>query len=127
MSAISPAVDQFVVVITTGAFDASLAFYRDVIGLKVVEEWTDAGHGAVLSAGGPARVELIDLPERARVDTESMFIGLQVGTIEGLYERATAAGHEIIREPAERPWGGRGFVVRDPNGVAINIYTAYDR
>lgn len=127
MSATSPTVDQFVVVITTGAFDASLAFYRDVIGLEVVEEWTDAGHGAVLSAGGPARVELIDLPERARVDTESMFIGLQVGTIEGLYERATAAGHEIIREPADRPWGGRGFVVRDPNGVAINIYTAYDR
>ena len=127
MSATPPAVDQFVVVITTGAFDASLAFYRDVIGLEVVEEWTDAGHGAVLSAGGPARVELIDLPERPRVDTESMFIGLQVGEIDGLYERASAAGHEIIREPADRPWGGRGFVVRDPNGVAINIYTAYDR
>ena len=127
MSATNPGVDQFVVVITTGAFDASLAFYRDVIGLEIVEEWTDAGHGAVLSAGGPARVELIDLPERARVDTDSLFIGLQVGAIEGLYERATAAGHEIIREPADRPWGGRGFVVRDPNGVAINIYTAYDR
>ena len=127
MSVTPPAVDQFVVVITTGAFDASLAFYRDVIGLEVVEEWTDAGHGAVLSAGGPARVELIDLPERARVDTESLFIGLQVGAIESLYERATAAGHEIIREPADRPWGGRGFVVRDPNGVALNIYTAYDR
>ena len=126
-SATSPAVDQFVVVITTGAFDASLVFYRDVIGLEVVEEWTDAGHGAVLSAGGPARVELIDLPERARIDTESLFIGLQVGAIDGLYERAKVAGHEIIREPAERPWGGRGFVVRDPNGVALNIYTAYDR
>ena len=127
MSATRPAVDQFVVVITTGAFDASLAFYRDVIGLEVVEEWTDAGHGAVLSAGGPARVELIDLPERARIDTESLFIGLQVGEIDGLHERAKAAGHEIIREPADRPWGGRGFVVRDPNGVAVNIYTAYDR
>jgi catechol 2,3-dioxygenase-like lactoylglutathione lyase family enzyme len=56
-------VEQLVVVITTAAFDASLAFYRDVIGLEVVEEWTDAGHGATLSAGGPARVELIDLPD----------------------------------------------------------------
>ena len=120
-------VDQFVVVITTASFDASLAFYRDVIGLEVVEEWTDAGHGAVLSAGGPARVELIDLPESARIGTDSMFIGLQVGSIDDLHERAKAAGHEIIREPADRPWGGRGFVVRDPNGVAINIYTAYDR
>ncbi len=114
------------VVITSAVFDASLTFYRDVIGLEVVEEWTDAGHGAILSAGGPARVELIDLPERARpVDTESLFIGLQVPTIDGLYDRAKAAGHEIVREPADRPWGGRGFVVRDPNGVALNIYTAY--
>ena len=121
-----PAVEQLVVVITSAAFDASLAFYRDVIRLEVVEEWTDAGHGAILSAGGPARVELIDLPERAlRVDTESLFIGLQVPAIDGLYDRAKAAGHEIVREPADRPWGGRGFVVRDPNGVAINIYTAY--
>ena len=120
-------VDQFVVVITTVAFDASLAFYRDVIGLEVVEEWTDAGHGAVLSAGGPARVELIDLPDAARVDTDSLFIGLQVAGIDDLYERAMAAGHEIVREPADRPWGGRGFVVREPNGVALNIYTAYDR
>jgi catechol 2,3-dioxygenase-like lactoylglutathione lyase family enzyme len=121
------AVEQLVVVITTPAFDASLAFYRDVIGLEVVEEWTEAGHGAVLSAGGPARVELIDLPERARVETDSLFIGMQVRAIDGLYERAKAAGHEIIREPADRPWGGRGFVVRDPTGVAVNIYTAYDR
>lgn len=114
------------VVITSAAFDASLAFYRDVIGLEVVEEWTDVGHGAILSAGGPARVELIDLPDRARrVDTESLFIGLQVPGIDGCYDRAKAAGHEIVREPADRPWGGRGFVVRDPNGVAINIYTAY--
>ena len=127
LSATNPGVDQFVVVITTAVFDASLAFYRDVIGLEVVEEWTDAGHGAVLSAGGPARVELIDLPERARIDTESLFIGLQVPEIDGLYERAATAGHEMIREPADRPWGGRGFVVRDPNGVAVNIYTAYDR
>jgi catechol 2,3-dioxygenase-like lactoylglutathione lyase family enzyme len=120
------AVEQLVVVITSAAFDASLAFYRDVIGLEVVEEWTDAGHGAILSAGGPARVELIDLPDQARpVDTESLFIGLQVPAIDALYDRAKGAGREIVREPADRPWGGRGFVVRDPNGVAINIYTAY--
>ena len=121
------AIDEFVVVITTAAFDASLAFYRDVIGLEVVEEWTDAGHGAVLSAGGPARVELIDMPERGRVDTDALFIGLKVEAIDAIYDRAVAGGHEIVREPADRPWGGRGFVVRDPNGVAVNIYTAYDR
>jgi catechol 2,3-dioxygenase-like lactoylglutathione lyase family enzyme len=118
-------IDELVVVIRTAAFDESLTFYRDVIGIEVIEEWTDAGHGAVLSAGGPARVELIDLPDSSRVDTESMFIGLRVASIDAMHRRAADAGHEIVREPADRPWGGRGFVVRDPNGIALNIYTAY--
>lgn len=121
-----PHVEQLVFVVTTGAFDASLAFYRDVLGLPVLEEWTDAGHGAVLSAGGPARVELIDMAEaETRPPGDAMFIGLQVTEIEPIHARATRSGHEIVREPAERPWGGRGFVVRDPNGIAVNVYTAY--
>jgi uncharacterized glyoxalase superfamily protein PhnB len=90
----------------------------------MVPEW-DAGGARPTTS--PARVELIDLPDRGRVETESLFIGLKVGAIEPLHERAVAAGHEIVREPADRPWGGRGFVVRDPNGVAVNIYTAYER
>jgi predicted enzyme related to lactoylglutathione lyase len=116
---------QFVFVITTSHFSDVLAFYRDVVGLRVLEEWTDAGHGAVLSAGGPARVEVIDVPDAAAVAADTTFIGLQVDDIEPLHARAVAAGHEIVRDPADRPWGGRGFVVRDPAGVAVNVYTAY--
>ena len=72
-------------------------------------------------------MELIDLPDKARrIDEDSLFIGLQVSAIEAIHERAKAAGVEIVREPADRPWGGRGLVIRDPNGVAINVYTAYD-
>jgi catechol 2,3-dioxygenase-like lactoylglutathione lyase family enzyme len=119
-------VDRFVLVITTARFAASLEFYRDVIGLQVVEEWTDAGHGAVLSAGGVAEVEIIDLPDIETAEPrDDVFLGLQVADIDEIHQRARTAGAEIVREPAERPWGGRGFVVRDPNGVAVNVYTAY--
>jgi catechol 2,3-dioxygenase-like lactoylglutathione lyase family enzyme len=120
-------IDELVVVILTASFDATLAFYRDVIGLALIEEWSDSGHGAVLSAGGVARVEIIDLPERAQpIATESMFIGLKVPSIDPIHERAIEQRCEIVREPEARPWGGRGFVVRDPNGLAVNVYTAYD-
>ncbi len=123
----APGIEQFVFVITSRRWADSLDFYRDVLRLPMVEEWHEHGHGAVLSAGGPARVELIDTPE-AEVPTtsDSIFIGLQVHDIEPVHQRAVASGHEIVREPADRPWGGCGFVVRDPNGVAINVYTAYD-
>ena len=120
-------IEELVVVITSCAFAESLAFYRDVLQLELVEEWTDQGHGATLSAGGPARVELIDLPDAQPIASgDSAFIGLQVRDIDPIHERAVAAGRELVREPADRPWGGRGFVVRDPNGMAINVYTAYE-
>ena len=119
-------VEELVVVITTRRFADSLAFFRDTLLLELVEEWTEQGHGAILSAGGRARIELIDVPDAHPVaDGDPTFIGLQVADIDPIHERARAAGHEVIREPADRPWGGRGFVVRDPNGIAVNVYTAY--
>lgn len=119
-------VEQFVFVITSRSFAASYAFYAEVIGLEPIEEWSEQGHGAVFSAGGPARLEIIDVPDVPQVtSSDATFIGLQVTNIDPIHARAVAGGHEIVREPAERPWGGRGFVVRDPNGVAVNVYTAY--
>ena len=119
-------VDEFVVVIKTALFEASAAFYRDVLRLALVEEWTEHGHGAVFSAGGTARVELIDLAgEELGEPSDRTFVGLKVATVDPIYERAVALGCEIVAELSERPWGGRGFVVRDPNGVAFNVYTAY--
>lgn len=121
-------VEQFVFVISSRQFVPSLAFYADVLGLELIEEWTEQGHGAVLSAGGPARVEIIDMPDAPDLaPSDATFIGLQVADIDPVHERAVAAGHEIVREPADRPWGGRGFVVRDPNGIAVNVYTDYGR
>ena len=58
-------VEQFVFVVQTSRYDASLAFYRVLLGLDLVEEWTDFGHGAVLGAGDVARVELIELESAA--------------------------------------------------------------
>ena len=118
-------VEQFVFVVMTNRFDASVRFYRDGLGLELVEEWTEHGHGAVLSAGGHARVELIDA-DPSDGPTRMTFLGMQVGDIDGTHARLAAIGAELRSEPTAKPWGGRGFVAFDPNGVAVNLYTAYD-
>jgi catechol 2,3-dioxygenase-like lactoylglutathione lyase family enzyme len=120
-------VELFSFVVSTRRFAESLAFYRDVIGLEVLEEWSEFGHGAVLSAGGASRVELIELEigEEA-LPPHAPFLGLQVTEVDEIHERAVAAGAVIASPLNERPWGGRGFAVRDPNGIGVNVYTAYD-
>ena len=118
-------VEQFVFVILTDRFDESVRFYRDGLGLEMVEEWTEHGHGAVFSAGGHARVELIDT-EVTDAASARTFMGIQVDDVDGVHARLVAIGAEVRSEPRDKPWGGRGFVAFDPNGVAVNLYTSYD-
>ena len=119
------AVEQFVFVIMTDRFDESVAFYRDGLGLELLEEWTEHGHGAVLSAGGHARVELIDT-EVSDKPSATTFMGIQVDDVEAVHGRLVSIGASVRGEPIAKQWGGRGFVAFDPNGVAVNLYTAYE-
>jgi uncharacterized glyoxalase superfamily protein PhnB len=56
---------------------------------------------------------------------DSAIAGLPPGTgsvyvvtddVDGLFERARAAGATVVQEPRDEPYG-RGFTVRDPEGV----------
>jgi uncharacterized glyoxalase superfamily protein PhnB len=39
-----------------------------------------------------------------------------VAEVDPLFERATAAGATVVRPPADQDYGGRNFVVKDPEG-----------
>jgi predicted enzyme related to lactoylglutathione lyase len=120
-------VEKLTFVITTPNFEAALAFYRDLIGLRVLEEWSDFGHGAVLEALEGAAVELIDTPEAATPAPRerTAFIGLQVTDVDEIHARLVAAGASVNAPPTAKPWGGRGFTAFDPDGLPVNVYTAY--
>ena len=36
--------------------------------------------------------------------------------VDARFERAVAAGAEVVREPTDEPYGGRDWVVKDPEG-----------
>ncbi|MET3437395.1 VOC family protein [Sphingomonas sp. 1185] len=46
----------------------------------------------------------------------TMDLYLVVADVDTHAERARAAGATIIAEPEDKPYGGRGYVVRDPEG-----------
>jgi uncharacterized glyoxalase superfamily protein PhnB len=41
--------------------------------------------------------------------------------IDGLAARVKASGHTLLEEPTDRPWGGRDFAVRDPDGFTLSF------
>jgi catechol 2,3-dioxygenase-like lactoylglutathione lyase family enzyme len=110
--------------VPTSDLAASIGFYRDALGLELMEEWTEMGRGAILRASTAAEVELIEVNDLADPPEPRTAIGLQVDDreVDLIYDRLEQAGARLKAPPRVRAWGMRGFGVFDPSGVPVNIY-----
>jgi catechol 2,3-dioxygenase-like lactoylglutathione lyase family enzyme len=117
--------------------DASLAFYRDVLGFEVRNDvgydglrWITVGPadqpGTSIVLHPPAVDPGITTEER-RTIAEMMakgtfaIITLATSDLDATYERLQANDAEIVQEPTEQPYGVRDCAVRDPAGNLIRI------
>jgi uncharacterized glyoxalase superfamily protein PhnB len=117
--------------------DASLAFYRDVLGFEVRN---DVGGGkmrwiTVGPVGQPATSIVLEPPgadpgitdDERRTIAEMMAKGtyirvlLATKDLDGVFDRLQASGAEIVQEPADQPYGVRDCAVRDPAGNLLRI------
>ncbi|MFI6862005.1 VOC family protein [Streptomyces sp. NPDC050421] len=117
--------------------DASVAFYRDVLGFEVRG---DVGQGAmrwitVGPVGQPGTSIVLEPPyadpsvtdeERATVVAmmaKGTFARVLLATadLDGTFEKVQAGTAEIVQEPTEQPYGVRDFAVRDPAGNLIRV------
>ena len=104
-------------------FDASLVFYRDVLGWSVTEEWGGKGlvRGASLSGGG---VKVV-LAERTAPGSADAGLGgararihLDIHDIAARFKEIPGGAH-VVRPPEDTNRGTRWFVLRDPDGNQI--------
>ena len=117
--------------------DASLAFYRDILGFEVR---SDVGQGrmrwiAVGPVGRPDTSILLAPPaadpgitdEERRTIAEMMAKGtygwilLATPDLDGTFERLQASDAEVVQEPTQQPYGVRDCAFRDPAGNLIRI------
>lgn len=97
-------------------FDESRAFYCDVIGLGEGE-----GLDWILFFGGDRReVQLSVMREDVKAHVHPD-VSIEVDDLEAVYERARAAGAEIVYPLTHEDWGLTRFFLRDPNGAVINV------
>ena len=114
--------DLAVVVVPTMRLEESVRFYRDAIGLRLIEEWSDMGRGAIFEASATTQVELVEMESVPNVEEPRTTLGLRITGVDEVYERIVAFGGKVKAAPRERDWGMYGFGAFDPNGVPINIY-----
>jgi catechol 2,3-dioxygenase-like lactoylglutathione lyase family enzyme len=117
--------------------DASLRFYRDVLGFEVR---LDVGSGAMrwITVGpadqpdtsivlAPPAVDPGITDEERRTIAEMMAKGtyamilLATKDLDGTFERLQASDVDVVQEPVDQPYGVRDCAVRDPAGNLIRI------
>jgi len=121
--------------------DASLAFYRDLLGFEVRNDvgykglrWITVG-----PAGQPGTSIVLYPPgaspgvtdEERRTIAEMMAKGtfatilLATHDLEGVFARLQASDAEIVQEPTDQPYGVRDCAVRDPASNMVRIQAAH--
>jgi len=117
--------------------DASLAFYRDVLGFEVRN---DVGYNGLrwITVGPPGQpgTSIVLFPPSAspgvnedekRTIAEMMAKGtyammlLATPDLDATFERIQASGAEIVEEPTMQPYGVRDCAVRDPAGNLLRV------
>ncbi|HEV2760541.1 MAG TPA: VOC family protein [Acidimicrobiales bacterium] len=117
--------------------DASLTFYRDILGFEVRNDvgyqgmrWITVG-----PAGQPETSIVLHPPavdpgitdEERRTVVEMMakgtyaMINLATKDLDGAFERLQGSDIEVVQEPTDQPYGVRDCAVRDPAGNLIRI------
>ena len=123
--------------------EASLGFYRDVLGLSVAKDvrngdfrWItlttptqpeleicleQVGQGAGWMSDDDAQA-IVDLMTKGLLNT----LVFQVDDVDALFEHVRAAGGEVIQEPADQFYGVRDCAFRDPMGNMIRFNTVLE-
>ena len=117
--------------------DASLAFYRDILGFEVRH---DVGSGTMrwITVGPPNQpgTSIVLYPlaatpgvtdDERRTIAEMMAKGtygwilLATKDLDGTFERLQASDAEVVQEPVEQPYGIRDCAFRGPAGNLVRI------
>jgi catechol 2,3-dioxygenase-like lactoylglutathione lyase family enzyme len=117
--------------------DASLAFYRDILGFEVRDDveyggmhWITVGSadqpGTSLVLYPPEASPGITEDERRTIEemmAKGTYASLNLATpdLDTVFDRLQASDAEVVQEPTDQPYGIRDCAFRDPAGNMIRI------
>jgi catechol 2,3-dioxygenase-like lactoylglutathione lyase family enzyme len=123
--------------ITVDDQEKALAFYRDALGLRVVNDVAFDGMRWI-TVSPPAQPGLEigiftpnENPDASDADREAASALLAKGLLSGLifstddcdatFEEIRASGAEVLQEPTDMPYGVRDCAFRDPAGNTVRF------
>jgi len=114
--------------LTVNDIAASLAWYRDVLGCIVAQEYQRDGKLAGVSLKAGAVEILLTQDDFAKGRDRKKGVGFRLygvtsQDIDQLAEAIVSRGGVLAQPPQDQPWGSRDFAINDPDGFQISIST----
>lgn len=120
--------------LTVTDYDQAVAFYRDRLGLPVLESFEGPEGGGVVLDAGRATLELLSVGQAELVDwvevgsrvAGPVRVALEVADSAQTARRLVDGGAEALAEPVVTPWRHRNVRVRAPGGLQLTLFTVLD-
>lgn len=107
--------------------DASVAFYRDRIGLPLRFQspgWSEFNSGSCTLALHQAAAGSVPTVEEGKMPAGHVHPGFQVPDIDAFAAQMAAAGVRVLREVRMEDFGFRMGVWLDPDGIPVSVSEA---
>jgi catechol 2,3-dioxygenase-like lactoylglutathione lyase family enzyme len=106
--------------------DAAVAAYQDVLAYQLLRKEGDPATFAIGHINGATIMFMLDrwyTGTRAELDGRGAGLDIRiiVPDVDAYRERIRKAGWSIMHELADREYGLRDFIVRDPNGFRLRF------
>ncbi len=119
------------ITLTVDDFDRALAFYRDALGLRQLEDWSSEDGRVVLLEAGHTTLELFDHAQAAHIDqvevgsrvSGPVRLCVQVSDSDTAAEHLVAGGATRVAPAVHTPWGDRNARVQTPDGMQLTLFT----
>ena len=128
-------VHELRVAVTATDHEAAVVFYRDVLGMPQLADWTSSDGKVVVLDGGRATLELIDEAQATYVDATEVGrrvagqirLALEVDDSASLAEHTRANGAVLLgKGPVDTPWGDRNVRLSAPADLQLTLFSKID-
>ncbi len=104
-----------------------IAFYRNWLGFKVIEDYRHEGrsvYARMQAPGGEGTIALHQAGPGASVASDGVRLYFEVRELDEFCQKLRKRGFVFTQQPQMMPWGWRHAYLNDPEGHEISLYWA---
>jgi len=104
-----------------------IAFYRNWLGFKVIEDYRHEGrsvYARMQAPGGEGTIALHQAGPGASVASDGVRLYFEVRNLDDFCHNLRKRGFVFTQQPQMMPWGWRHAYLNDPEGHEISLYWA---